>query len=407
MTDLVIVDGIVILRIVLGAYHPVTDTETIPLVDKELDVALVGLVETVVLMKHVVEEGLAQLTWLDLVQTCREEDVGVVHIDNSRLLRETLLGCVEHIDESCLLQIREIVDDCGTAGLDALGKETDIRRTRCLLRKNVEKLLKLRQVTKFDLLEEEDVNLEHSVHALDEHLAVVLLLKEEWIVAVVDVILEIVERFDLAADLGCDGGMVGQDLIIGVSLEVGACHEIDILAERETTQVIGIDNAVEHRIGLFETHHRGSGKYDLDLRILVMDELQLVTPVRILENLVDEERTTTLLLEIGNKLPQRVSVEVEMIHVDVKTPVIVRAVFFQGILKKECGLAYTTTALDADETATPVDFVDERTTYRTVHVLHEVLVCSKESLHYNKDLVFMGANISNIFQFAKSNLHFF
>ena len=68
VTDFEIVDGIVEIGVVLGANHPVAYTETIRLVDKELYVTLVRLVEPVILVKHVVEEGLANLAGLHFIE---------------------------------------------------------------------------------------------------------------------------------------------------------------------------------------------------------------------------------------------------------------------------------------------------------------------------------------------------
>ena len=79
-----------------------------------------------------------------------------------------------------------------------------------------------------------------------------------------------------------------------------------------------------------------------------MNEFQFLAPSRILENLVDEQRTTTHLLEIRNEFAQSVRVEIEMIHVDVEASTIVRAVFFKGILQKESGFSDATTAFDTD-----------------------------------------------------------
>lgn len=197
MTNLEVVDCIEVLRIILGTDYPVAYAETILVVDEELDVALVALVELVILMQHVVEERLAQLTWLDIVETGWIEDVGIVHVDDSRLLWELLFAGIKHVNQASLLEIREVVDHSGTAGLDALGQKADVRRTWSLLSKDMKQLLELWKVRKLNLLEEEDVDLKHGVHVLDKHLRVVLLLKEERIESVMDIILEVVERLDL------------------------------------------------------------------------------------------------------------------------------------------------------------------------------------------------------------------
>ena len=238
MSDLKVVDSIIILWIILCAYHPVAYTETVALVDEELNVAFVRLVQAVVLMKHVVEEGLAQLTRLHFVETCRIKDVGVVHIDDSRLLRELLIDRVEHVDETCLLEVAEVVDHSGAAGLDALCQKTHVRRTWSLLCKDMKQFLEFWKIAEFYLLEEENIDLKHGIHILNEHLAVVLLLKEERIETMVDVVLEIRERLNDAAYLCGYLLMVGNNLLIAVWTEVGTSYEIDVFAEREATEVV-------------------------------------------------------------------------------------------------------------------------------------------------------------------------
>ena len=94
-----------------------------------------------------------------------------------------------------------------------------------------------------------------------------------------------------------------------------------------------------------------------------MHESQLVTPIRILEDFVNQQGTATLLLELRNKFAQRMGVEIEVIHVDVETTTVIRAIFFKCILQQECSFSYTSTALDADLAAAPIDFVDEFTTH--------------------------------------------
>ena len=58
MANLEVVDGIEVLRVVLGANHPITYAETIPAIHQELYVSLVRLVQFVVLVQHVIEERL-------------------------------------------------------------------------------------------------------------------------------------------------------------------------------------------------------------------------------------------------------------------------------------------------------------------------------------------------------------
>ena len=126
MANLEVVDSIEVLGVVLGANHPITYAETIPAIHQELYVSLVRLVQFVVLVQHVIEERLTQLTWLHVVEACGEQDIRVVHVNDGRLLRELLFTSVEHVDQTCFLEVRQIVHHRGTARLDALGQQADV-----------------------------------------------------------------------------------------------------------------------------------------------------------------------------------------------------------------------------------------------------------------------------------------
>ena len=364
MAYLKVVDCIVILWVVLGANYPVTDTEAILTIDEELNVALVALIELIALMQHVVEEGLTKLTWLYLIQTSWIEDISVVHIDHSWLLWERLLSGIEHIDESGLLEVRKIVDYRSTAGLNALGQKADIRRTWSLLSQDMKQLLELWQIAEFDLFQEKNIYLKHGVHLLDEHLRVVLLLKEEWIIAMMDVILEIVQWLDLATDVSSNLSMMFKDILVAVRLEVSTSHEVDVLTEGEATKIVAVNHAIEHRILLLEAHHGTTCKNNLNFWILVMNELQLLAPVWVLEDLVDQKGATAELLEVSHKLAQSVCVEVEVVHVNVETTTVIRTILLECILQQEGSFAYTTAALDTDQAAAPVNLVNQSTAYR-------------------------------------------
>jgi len=108
--------------------------------------------------------------------------------------------------------------------------------------------------------------------------------------------------------------MVLEELLVAIATETGTCHEVNILTEGESTQIIRIDDTMQHRVGLFETHDSRTRKNNLYLGVLVMYELQLFAPIGILEYLIDKESTSALLLELSHKLAQRMGVEVKVVH---------------------------------------------------------------------------------------------
>lgn len=180
----------------------------------------------------------------------------------------------------------------------------------------------------------------------------------------VNIVLKVVERLDVTANLSSDGLMIADQLIVCIASEVSTSHEVDELTERETTQVIRGHDAIEHWVSILEAHHSTTCEDDLHLRILVVDKLQLLTPVRVLEDLIDQQRTSALLLESSDELTQRVSVEVEVVHVDVETAMVVRTILLKCILEQESRLSHASAALDANKAIPPIDFINQLTAYR-------------------------------------------
>ena len=237
------------------------------------------------------------------------------------------------------------------------------------------------KVGQLDFLDKKDIHFEHGVHVLDEHLGVILLLEEEGIEAVVDIVLEIVERFDFRTNLSRNGCMVRNDFVVLIGTEICTGHQINELTERESAEVVTVHNSVEDGILLLQTHDSRTCKYNLNLGILIVDKLQFITPIGILEYLVDEEDTTALSQELRYEFTQSVREKVEMVHVDIKAATVVGAEFFQGILKQECGFAYTSRALDSNQAAIPINLVHQLAPYRRINMLNEILMRTIKCLH--------------------------
>ena len=56
-----------------------------------------------------------------------------MHIHDSRFLGKLLVNGVEHVDETGLLEIAEVIDHRGAGSLDGLGQKRHIGRTGSLL----------------------------------------------------------------------------------------------------------------------------------------------------------------------------------------------------------------------------------------------------------------------------------
>ena len=108
---------------------------------------------------------------------------------------------------------------------------------------------------------------------------------------------------------------------------------------------------------------------------------ELRAPVWLFEHLVDQQRTTSMMIELSCKVGNAVTLEVKVVHVDVQTLTVADIEILLGILKEECGLSYTSGALDAYEPVVPVNLVHESTANRCIDMLYKVSMCPEKSFH--------------------------
>ena len=330
----------------------------------------------------VLEEGLVEVDGLHAVGVDGVHEVGVVHHDACGLLGEVLVGVVDHVDESRVGEVLDVVHDGGARGLDVGGELADVGRGGAVYGEHVEELLELGEVLELDLLDEQDVDLNHHVHGLEEVLAEVAALEEEGVEAVVEVGLEeALEGVDDVEHLGGDALVAGDDLLEGAGREVAAGLEVEELAEGESAQVVAVDEAVELGVLVLEAHDAGAGEDDAQAGVLVVAAPQLGAPGGVLEHLVDEEHLAAHEAELAREVGEALALEVEVVHVDVEAAAAAHVEVLAGVLEQEAGLADAAGALDADEGASPVDLVHEGSSHGEVGVLDEVGVGAKEGLH--------------------------
>jgi hypothetical protein len=112
----------------------------------------------------------------------------------------------------------------------------------------------------------------------------------------------------------------------------------------------------------------------------IIDVVQVFGPVRVLENLVDEQRLAASLTKFLGEIDDVVLCEVKMVQVDVQTGTI-GAEFLPGIFEQEGGLAHAATALDAYESVVPVDFIHQLPPNMRVNMFHQIFVGAVEPFH--------------------------
>ena len=330
----------------------------------------------------VLEERLVEVDRLHAVGIDGMHQIGVVHHDASGLLGEVLVGVVHHVDEPRIGKVLDIVHDGGSGGLDVCSQLADVGRRGAVYGKHVEELLELGQVFEFDLLDEQDVDLDHHVHGLEQVLAEIASFEEEGIEAVVKVALEeALKGIDDVEHLGRYALVVAHDLLEGAGREVTPCLEVEELTEGEAAQVVAVDESVEFGVLLLEAHDAGASKDDAQAWVLVVASPELSAPRGVLEDLVDEQHLASHKAEVARELGEALALEVEVVHVDIEATAAAYIEVLAGVLKEETGLADATRALDADEGSAPIDLVHKGATHGQVGVLDEVGMCAKESLH--------------------------
>ena len=179
-------------------------------------------------------------------------------------------------------------------------------------------------------------------------------------------------------DILGDHLMVAHDLIQGQWREVGMRLKVEIFPEGEAAEVVAHHQTIEFGVLLLEPHDARTGENDLQLGIFVVAFTQLPAPVGLLKHLVDEQHLPPLPDKLTGKVGDAASLEIEVVHVDIQTSVVVAAEMFLGVLQQESRLSHATCALNANEPVGPVYLVHEDAANWGVGVLHQVGMGTKE-----------------------------
>ena len=92
------------------------------------------------------------------------------------------------------------------------------------------------------------------------------------------------------------------------------------------------------------------------------------------------------MIKLSGEVGYTVTLEVEVVHVDIQTLAVVDIKLLLGVLQKEGGLSDTSRTFDANEPVAPVDFVHQGAAYWCVGMLDEISVRPEKSLHLLSDL---------------------
>ena len=339
------------------------------------------LVHLVVLPHGVDEEGFHHILTLHTTGIDGIHQIGIVEHHLARFLGETLAERVDHVDQTGVGQILDVVHHRGATRRDVYGQLADIGCLGAINGQVIKKTLDLGEVFQLYLLDEQNVDLCHHVHGLEQVLRVVAMLLEEGIETVMQIVLEIVHGTHLRQYLLDDVLMVGKYLIERVGAEVIACHQVEKLTEGESTQVVALHDIVELGVLFLQTHHTRAGEHNLQTWIEVIAFAKTLAPTRLLEHLVDQQHAAAVAVELTGKLLYATTLEVEVVHVDIKTLLVADVEMLLGILQQECRLAHTTGALDADKTVVPVNLIHKAATDGSIDMLYKVFVSAEKGFH--------------------------
>ena len=310
--------GVVVVGAVLHPASIGADAELFLSVNKERH-SLFAFAQLVVFPQVIEEEGLQHVLLLDFYGIDAVQQAGVVHHHTGRLLGKLLALGVNHVDKAGVGQVFDVVHHRGARRLYVNCQLADVGRHRAVYRQQIKQLLYLGQIFQLNLLQQQDVHLNHHVHGLQQVLREVALLQEEGVETMVEIVLKILLWAHLGKDVLHNVLVVVEYVVEGVSGEIVARLQIDELTERESTQVVGFDDAVEFGVFLLQAHDRRPCEDNLQARIAVVAQAELVTPVGLLEHLVDEQHSPTPLLEFTGKVGNAASLKIEVVQVDVET----------------------------------------------------------------------------------------
>ena len=203
-------------------------------------------------------------------------------------------------------------------------------------------------------------------------------LQEERIVAMVEIVVEIIQRFDTLANTMSNVDMMMQNILERIDRQFQAQSDIEILAEAESAEVVWVDDRGKVLVVLDQSHDGRGSKDDVEVGISVVALRQLARPVGVLERLVDEEGVATRLYKLACKFDQRVLGEVKVVEIDIERSLAefgVGSAQFLGIVEQEVGLADASSALDSNQSVAPIDFVHQDAPSGHLHMLDEIIVC--------------------------------
>ena len=205
---------------------------------------------------------------------------------------------------------------------------------------------------------------------------------EEGIKAMMKIIGEMRLNVNLLSKLIGNIDVSLKNVVKSVFSEVLASEQVEILAERESPEIVALYYSAQFGVFLLQAHHTRPSEHNLKSWTLVVALAKLAAPILLFEHLVDKQNLTSARVEIGCKVGYATSLEVEVVHVHIQAAAVVGSKVLLGVLQQKRGLSNTTSTLNANKAVVPVDLVHEISSNWSVRMLNEVFVCLEESFHF-------------------------
>jgi hypothetical protein len=99
------------------------------------------------------------------------------------------------------------------------------------------------------------------------------------------------------------------------------------------------------------------------------------------EDLVNQQDSSTMMIEVARKVGNATPLKIEIVHVDVEALPVLRVEVSLGVLKEKSGFADTARAFYTNHAVVPVNLIHKGAMDWCIDVLHEVSVRPEKSLH--------------------------
>lgn len=264
--------------VALDALAAIADVDFDIAVDAVESVAA-SLVDGVVSPEGVDEIGLHDVLLGDGGRVDGVDEIRVVEENRSGFLGESFVFLVNKVDESGFFEILEVVHHRCARSADLFCETAHVGRGVFAYSEEIEELFDTLEVLQLDLLDEQNVDFDHGVHRAQELFGEVAAFKEEGVVTVVEILLEVLPGAHFGQNGFENALVILKEFFEGVGAEVFSGLQIDEFAEGESVQPVLSGEGVEFGVVVLASAHRSGGVDDTEQGEVLIALDDLLAPV--------------------------------------------------------------------------------------------------------------------------------